>query len=118
MCHAGYSTKNAYTLCYYLVMKKLICMTVMLAFVFACKEKPKNPVSEYGDTMINSYQKGKQAAEEGNLDAVRKVIQTYHASNDKYPQNLEEIRSMLDAEVDFSKYDYNSESGVVTLKTN
>jgi len=24
--------------------EKLICMTVMLAFVFACKEKPKNPV--------------------------------------------------------------------------
>jgi len=99
-------------------MKRFFFAVVFLAALLSCDEKPKNPAAEYGDTMFNSYQKGKQAAEEGNLDAVRKVIQTYHASNDKYPQNLEEIRSMLDAEVDFSKYDYNSESGVVTLKTN
>ena len=96
-------------------MKKLFFAAVILAAVLACDGKPKNPVA---DTMIDSYQKGKQAGEDGNLDAVRKSIQAYHASNDKYPQNLEEIKSLLSSEVDFSKYDYNSESGAVTLKTN
>ena len=95
-------------------MKKLFFAVAVLFAVLACDEKPKNPVA---DTMIDSYQKGKQAGEAGNLDAVRKAIQTYHASNDKYPQNLEEIKSLLSSEVDFSKYDYNSESGAVTLKT-
>ncbi len=90
---------------------------VILSAVLACDEKPKNPVAEYGDTMINSYQKGKQAGEAGNLDAVRKAIQAYHASNDKYPQNLEEIKSLLGSEIDFSKYDYNSENGSVNLKS-
>ena len=99
-------------------MKKWFFAVIILTFILACEEKPKNPVAEYGDAMINSYQKGKQAGEDGNLDAVRKAIQAYHAANDKYPQNLEEIKSLLSSEVDFSKYDYNSENGTVTLKTN
>jgi hypothetical protein len=99
-------------------MKKLIYMTVMLAFVFACKEKPKNPVAEYGDTMVNSYQKGKQAGLDGNLDAVKNAINAYHAANDKYPQNLDEIQPLIGSPVDFSKYDYNPQNGTVTLKVN
>ena len=94
-------------------MKKLFFAAVILGALLSCDEKPKNPVA---DAMLDSYQKGKQAGEEGNLDAVRKAIQAYHASNDRYPQNLEEIKPLLSSEVDFSKYDYNSESGAVTLK--
>jgi len=95
-------------------MKKLFFAAFILGAILACDEKPKNPVA---DTMIDSYQKGQQVGEVGDLDAVRKAIQAYHASNDKYPQNLEEIESLLGSEVDFSKYDYNPDSGVVTLKT-
>ena len=94
-------------------MKKLFFAVFILAAVLACDEKPKNPVA---DTMLDSYQKGKQAGEAGDLDAVRKAIQAYHASNDKFPQDLEEIKPLLGSEVDFSKYDYNPESGSVTLK--
>jgi len=100
-------------------MKKLCFAVVILAIIVACNEKPKNPVAEYGDIMINSYQKGKQAGVEGNLDAVKNAIQAYHAANDKYPQNLEEIKPLLGGtELDFSKYDYNPENGTVTLKIN
>ena len=100
-------------------MKRIFLMVVILTFIFACKEKPKNPVAEYGNTMINSYQRGKQAAVEANLDAVKKALQAYHASNDKYPQNLEEIKPLLGgSDMDLSKYDYNPENGAVTLKVN
>ena len=99
-------------------MKKLFFMTVMLAFIFACKEKPKNPVAEYGNVMMDSCEKGMQGGEMANLDAVKKVIQAYHAANDKYPVNLEEVQPLIGSEMDFSKYDYNSENGTVTIKGN
>lgn len=99
-------------------MKRLFFSLFILLFIFSCNEKPKNPVAEYGDTMINSYQKGKQAGETGNLDAVRSAIMTYHAAHDAYPQNLEEIRSLLGSEIDFSKYDYNPQNGTVNIKNN
>ena len=100
-------------------MKRLCFAVVILSVILACDAKPKNPVVEYGDVMINSYQKGKQAGIDGNLDAVKNAIQAYHASNDKYPQNLDEIKPLLGgSEMDFSKYDYNPENGTVTLKIN
>ncbi len=91
----------------------------ILALIAACDKKPKNPGAEYGNFMINSYEKGKQAEVTGNLDAVKQAVQAYHASNDKYPQNLEEVRPLLGgSEMDFSKYDYTPENGAVTLKNN
>ena len=100
-------------------MKRLFFTAVILAAIAACDEKPKNPVAEYGDTMIDSYQKGKQAAVDGNLDAVKKAVQAYHAANDKYPQSLEEILPMLGGStMDLSKYDYNPQNGSVTPKGN
>src|SRR5574340_31019 len=99
-------------------MKRLFITTLLLAFFFSCKEKPSNPAAEYGDRMMNAYQKGKQAGEEANLDALKKAIQAYHASNDKYPQDLEEIIPLLGgAVIDLSEYDYNPQNGAVTLKT-
>jgi hypothetical protein len=99
-------------------MKRLFFSLLISLFIFCCNEKPKNPVAEYGDTMINSYQKGKQAGETGNLDAVRSAIRAYHASNDRYPQNLEEIKGLLGSELDFSKYDYDPQNGTVNIKNN
>ena len=98
-------------------MNRLFLILLVSLFIFSCEEKPKNPVAEYGDTMINSYQKGKQAGETGNLDAVRSAIRAYHASNDRYPQNLEEIKELLGSELDLSKYEYNPQNGTVNIKT-
>ena len=98
-------------------MKTLFFVLICLSFIISCREKPKNPVAEYGDTMINSYQKGKDAGISGNLDAVKKAVQAYHAAHDRYPQNLEEIRNLLGgSDIDLSKYDYNPENGAVALK--
>ena len=97
-------------------MKKLFFTVIILAAALACDEKPKNPVAEYGNAMMNSYQRGKQAGVEESLDAVKKALQAYHAANDKYPQNLEEIKPLFSSEVDLSKYDYNPENGAVTFK--
>lgn len=97
-------------------MKILLFPVVILSFILACEQKPKNQVSEYGNAMINSYQKGKQAGETVNLDTIRKALQAYHAANDKYPHDLDEIKSLIGHEMDFSRYDYNPLNGTVSLK--
>ncbi|MEW6108725.1 MAG: hypothetical protein AB1632_06110 [Nitrospirota bacterium] len=97
-------------------MKRLILIVLALSFFVACKEKPKNPVSEFGDTMIDSYQKGKTAGKTGNLYAVRQAIQAYHAANGKYPQNLEELEALIGSDLDASMFDYDPQTGIVNLK--
>lgn len=99
-------------------MKQLLIiyfMIVLLFSAFACKEKPKTPLNEYGDALIDSYKRGQDAGEIANMDAVKKAVLAYHASNGKYPQNLEEIRDLISSDIDLSRYVYNPENGSVTL---
>ena len=96
---------------------RLICGLALCAFLaIACDEKPKNPVSEYGDALIGSYKSSQKAGEEANLDAVKKALQAYRAANDKYPSVLEDVGDLIGGKVDFSKYDYNPGTGEVSLK--
>ena len=96
---------------------RLICALVSCTFLtIACDEKPKNPVSEYGDALIGSYKSSQLAGEAANLDAVKKAVQAYRAANDKYPAVLEDVGDLIGGKVDFSKYDYNPETGEVSLK--
>ncbi|MDP1759630.1 MAG: hypothetical protein Q8K77_07525 [Thermodesulfovibrionales bacterium] len=97
-------------------MKRLFLGLAVLSLIAACDEKPKNPVSEYGDIMIDSYKKGQKAGEAANLDAVKKTIQAYHALNDKYPQSLDDVKELIGAEMDMSKYSYDPQTGMVSLK--
>ncbi|OGW58642.1 MAG: hypothetical protein A2Z09_03225 [Nitrospirae bacterium RBG_16_43_8] len=99
-------------------MKILFLSLAVVALISACDEKPKNPVSEYGNTMIDSYKKGQQAGEIANLDALKKTIQAYHALNDKYPQSLDNVKELIGAEMDMSKYHYDPQTGDVNLKNN
>lgn len=99
-------------------MKRLFLGLAVLSLIAACDEKPKNPVSEYGNTMIDSYKKGQKAGETANLDAVKKAVQAYHALNDKYPQSLEDVKGLIGAEMDMSKYNYDPQTGTVNIRNN
>lgn len=85
-------------------------------FITACDEKLKNPVSEYGDALIDSYKKGQQAGETANLDAVKRAIQSYYATNGKYPESLEAAEEFMGSKIDISKYEYDPSTGRVSLK--
>ena len=99
-------------------MKKLLLGLAVLSLIAACDAKPRNPVSEYGDAMIDSYKKGQQAGETANLDAVRKAVQAYHALNDKYPQSFGDVKGLIGAEMDMSKYSYDPQTGIVNIRNN
>jgi hypothetical protein len=94
------------------VFSILIC----IFFLFACNEKPKNPVAEYGDALVDSYKRGQQAGEMANFDAVKKAVQLYYATNERFPKNLNEAKEFINSDIDLSKYDYSPDTGRVTLK--
>lgn len=98
---------------------KALCMLIVLfpVFFLACDEKPKNPIAVHGDRMIDAYHRSQDLRDEANLDAIKKAIQAHRAVNDKFPQDLEEIKPLLSApDLDLSKYTYNSSDGSVAIK--
>lgn len=105
-------------------VKHVLIILFLISFILSCKEvpktpvkeKPKNPVAEYGDAMINAYQKGQDAGKTGNLFAVKQALQAYHAAHDRYPQNLDELEDLIGTEIDASLYDYDPRTGRVALK--
>jgi hypothetical protein len=97
-------------------LKTVVSILICLFLLFACDEKPKNPVAEYGDALIGSYKRSQQAAEKANLDALKKAVQLYYSTNDKFPQNLNDIKDFIGPDIDLSKYDYNPDNGTVSLK--
>jgi hypothetical protein len=87
-----------------------------IPFISFCKEKPKNPVAEYGDAMMNAYQKGQEAGKTGNLYAVKQAVQAYHAAHGTYPRNLDELEDLIGSKIDASLFDYDPQTGRVALK--
>jgi len=96
--------------------KTVVSILICLFFLLACYEKPKNPVAEYGDALVDSYKRSQQAAENANLDTLKKAIQLYYSSNERFPKNLDEAKDFIGHDIDISKYDYNPDTGTVSLK--
>ena len=94
----------------------ILSIFFVLFLLFSCKEKPKNPVAEYGNALVDSYKRGQQAGEKANLDALKQAIESYRATNGRLPANLEEAQEFIGSGIDPSKYDYNPENGSVSLK--
>jgi len=101
-----------------LAVKSLLMTCFALCVFTACDQKPKNPVSAYGDALIGAYKGSKGAAEQANLDAVQKSVDAYRAANEKYPENLKDVEPLLGAsQIDLTKYDYDPQTGKVGLKS-
>jgi hypothetical protein len=97
-------------------LRRILSLIFVLFILFACKEKPKNPVAEYGDALIDSYKRGQKAGDTANLDALKKAVESYRATNGRLPENMEEMNEFIGSGIDTSKYDYNPENGAVSLK--
>ena len=91
-------------------------MLFSLCLIISCDQKPKNPVSEYGDAMIDSYKKGQRAGEIGNLDSLKKAVEAYRVTNDKLPKSLNEVKDLIGSDIDTSQYEYNPENGAISLR--
>ncbi len=94
----------------------LICFGLFPFLIPGCKEKPKNPVSEYGDALTGAYKDSQSAGDQANLDALKTAVSNYHAANEGYPKSLQDLGNLLNTQIDLSKYDYDAATGTVTLK--
>jgi hypothetical protein len=92
-----------------------IILSVILSSLIlpACNSKQENPVNTY----LGATKSARSAADAANLDALRKSIEAYRAANGNYPESLKDIEGMLGSRLDFSRYDYDPQTGTVTLKT-
>lgn len=80
-----------------------------------CDQKPQ-PVEQYGKGLIDAKTRAEGAAEQANLDAVRKAVQAYRAANDSFPPSLQDVAGLIGGNLDLSKYDYDPQAGTVKLK--
>ncbi len=95
-------------------MKRFIAITLFalaMSFIWACEE---NPAQEYGSALTGSMERADRIAERANLDALQRSVESYRALNGSYPESLDEITQQMG--LDASLFDYNSETGKVTLK--
>lgn len=98
--------------------RSVILLAGLLALFLmpACKEKPKNPVAEYGDALIDSYKGAQNTADLATLEGVKKAVQAYRAANGSYPAQLKDVGDLMGGPVDFNKFDYDPASGSVNPK--
>jgi hypothetical protein len=97
-------------------IRKCVILAVIVAsslILPACSSKQENPVNTY----LGATKSAGNAADAANLDALRKSIEAYRAANGTYPENLKDLEGMLGSRLDFSRYDYDPQTGTVTLKT-
>ena len=99
-------------------LKAYFFVSGLLVFMLlpGCKEKPKNPVAEYGDTMMNAYKGAQNTADLATLAGLQKSVEAYRAANGSYPAELKDVGHLIGQSVDFGKFDYDPTTGKVTLK--
>jgi len=87
----------------------LLAVAVMLA---GCGEGGKNPVEEYGDTMVDSLDRAETAALKMNLTTVKAAIDRYYARHGSYPERLDDL-SLHNISTDM--YLYDPDTGEITI---
>jgi type II secretory pathway pseudopilin PulG len=76
----------------------------------------RNPVEEFGEQMLVSYETSRQAADEASLQAIQRYIRSYRALNGRYPESIEELAASLGAGYDLEPYDYDPATGTLTAR--
>ena len=99
----------------YRILSALIII-FCLALVIGCEDKPRTAFDDYGDALIDTYQRGQHAGDIANLDALKKAIDMYRVENGSYPASLDDIQNFIRMDIDLSKYEYDPATGVVALR--
>ncbi len=94
---------------------RLLFIFVVLVFAFVSCDS-KNPVQEYGDTVIKGYKSSQKVGSRASVKNLQDSISGFQAANGRYPNDLKELESFTGVSLDESKYDYNPSTGIITAK--
>ncbi len=86
----------------------------LISLVAGCEEKT-NPVSKVGDRLIGAYERSSTTANQSTLKGIKDAIRAYHILNGEYPASLEEIQKLMGSRIETDLYQYDPESGEITL---
>ncbi|GBE02226.1 hypothetical protein BMS3Bbin06_01988 [bacterium BMS3Bbin06] len=90
------------TLCLLILVLSSALLTI------GCQEKP---AEQYGNRLVNEYQRTQRVADRINLNEIRKSIEAFHAEYGRYPGNLQELAGYAGTRLNPEMYDYDPETG-------
>lgn len=97
-------------------MKLFFFSLLILSSLASCDKKADNPVTRYGDALIDAHQSAQQTAETANLATIQASVRLYFAANGRYPGSLSEIEDLVGTPIDPDRYEYDPRTGTVLAK--
>ena len=91
--------------------KTLFLVSLIMAFP-SCK----NPLEQYGDTVVDTYKRSQTIEKKESVQNLQRSIQAFQATNGRYPNDLKELEEFNGNKLDYTRYEYNPSTGIITAK--
>jgi hypothetical protein len=88
---------------------------ILSGALLSCKDE-KNPVQQYGDTLVHGYKSAQKVEKDANLQQVQRQVYEFQAAQGRYPADLRELGEFTKSLIDENKYNYDPMTGSVTAK--
>lgn len=79
-------------------------------------DSARKVVTDYGSGLTGSIDKTRKLKMKSEMDALNTAVQNYYLENGKYPASLDEISSYTLSGTDLSAYDYDPETGRISIR--
>ena len=90
----------------------ILLVIFFVAVCLGCGEGQKNPIEDYGDTLVESLDKAEVAALKVNLRTVQAAVSRFQAEKGRLPSDLDELRLQG---IPTRYYRYDAETGDVDI---
>jgi hypothetical protein len=98
------------------IQSGIVLLIGILIALPSCTDE-QNSAQQYGDTMVQTHKNAKTFGNRVNVQQVQKSIQEFHAANNRYPADLNELSAFNGITLRSDNYDYDSATGVLTEKS-
>jgi hypothetical protein len=94
----------------------LITIYIIVGMI-SCSDS-KSPAKKSEDTLIDVYQNVDKFGNKINLQQLQESIRAFHAANERYPADMEELENFSGIKLDDDKYYYDPSTGVIKYRNN